>query len=388
MSDANWQFWNPVRVVFEAGALDRLGDHLDCRRAVLVTTPGFRRRGVVARIEAALGSRLAGVIDDVQPNPDLRDVDRQGASLRDLQPDMLIALGGGSAMDTAKGLARLLSQPEGSSLRGHFRDGEVFTDAPALAITAIPTTSGTGAEVTPFGTIWDFEQGRKYSVTGQDLFSRVALLDPDLTLGLPEEVTISSGLDALSHALESCWNRAASPVTLGLVTQSVRLTLDALPRLRTAPDDRDARARMMEASLLAGLAISQTRTALAHSISYPLTTEFDLPHGFACSFTLPALMRFNHEADDGRIDALARALGHADVEALAVAIEQLFAELDLTGYLRQWVPDQASALGLTERMFTPGRADNNLRSASREEVEGILRQSLVAREMPTKSATR
>lgn len=378
MNTPNWQYWNPVRVVFESGALDRLDDHLDCRRAVLITTPGFRRRGHVARIEAALGSRLVGVIDDVQPNPDLRDVDRQGAAVRELEPDMLIALGGGSAMDTAKGLARLLSQPAGSSLGGHFRAGETFTDQPALAVTAIPTTAGTGAEVTPFGTIWDFEQGKKYSVTGPDLFARVALLDPELTLGLPDHVTISSGLDALSHALESCWNRAASPVTLGLVTQSVSLTLAALPRLRMAPEDRAARARMMEASLLAGLAISQTRTALAHSISYPLTTEFDLPHGFACSFTLPALMRFNREADDGRIAALARRLGYDDVEAFAVAIEGLFNDLDLGGYLQQWVPDRESALQLSGRMFTPGRADNNLRSASGEHVEAILGQSLAA----------
>lgn len=378
MSHANWQFWNPVRVVFEVGALDHLDDHLDCRRAVLVTTPGFRRRGLVARIEAALGSRLAGVIDDVQPNPDLRDVDRQGASLRNLQPDIMIALGGGSAMDTAKGLARLLSQPRGSSLCGHFRHGEAFTDSPAVSIAAIPTTSGTGAEVTPFGTIWDFEQGRKYSVTGQDLFSRMALLDPNLTLGLPEDVTISSGLDALSHALESCWNHDASPVTLSLVTHSVRLILDALPRLLSEPDHRETRARMMEASLLAGLAISQTRTALAHSISYPLTTEFNLPHGFACSFTLPALVRFNHEVDDGRIEALARALNYSNVEAFATAIEAVFEELGVGSHLKRWVTDAESVMKLSERMLMPSRADNNLRTASREKIEDILGRSLAS----------
>ena len=378
MNTPNWQHWNPVRVVFEPGALERLDDELDGHRAVLVTTPGFRRRGIVARIEVALGRRLVGVIDDVQPNPDLRDVDRQANTVRDLDPDTLIALGGGSAMDTAKGLARLRGRPAGCSLAEHFRAGETFTDEPAVPLMAIPTTSGTGAEVTPFGTIWDLEHGQKFSVTGRDLYARVALLDPELTLGLPGHVTVSSGLDALSHALESCWNRAASPVTLGLVTQSLRLALAALPRLRKDPEDRVVRARMMEASLLAGLAISQTRTALAHSISYPLTTEFDLPHGFACSFTLPALMRFNHEADDGRIESLAWALGYHDVEALAAAIEDLFEDLGVAGYLKRWIPDADAALKLSERMYTPGRACNNLRGASRQQIEALVRQSLAA----------
>ena len=376
MNISAWNYYNPVQVIFDTGAIDQLSAHLDCERAVLVTTPGFRRRGVVDRIEKALGERLVGVLDEVKPNPDVRDVDAQGERLRVLKPDLLIALGGGSSMDTAKGLARLLSQPEGHSLMAHFRDGQAFDDVPALPVAAIPTTSGTGAEVTPFGTIWDFERGKKYSVTGPDLYSSFAVLDPELTLGLPEEVTISSGLDAISHALESAWNKAASPVTLSYSAKSLQFSLQALPRLKQAPDDLDARGQMMQASLLAGLAISQTRTALAHSISYPLTTQFDLPHGFACSFTLPALMRFNAGADDGRLLHLARSVGYEDVDAFSRGLDELFQALEFPRFLASYIPNQAEALMLSEKMFTPQRANNNLRTASKTQVERILTESL------------
>src|SRR5690606_27681337 len=293
VSGSGWTHFNPVRIVYARGALAQVGDHVRYQRAVLVTSSGFTRRGVVARLREALGDRLVAVLDDVRPNPDVVDIDRQAGSLATLAPDCIIALGGGSSIDTAKALARLLSQPAGTTLAAHFREGAPLASAPALPVVAIPTTSGTGAEVTPFGTVWDFAERRKYSVTGPDLFPELALLDPELTSGLPPEVTISSGLDAVSHAMESTWNHHATPVTLGLAAKSLQLSLPALPRLHDDPDDIDARGAMMQASLLAGIAISQTRTALAHSISYPLTTHFDLPHGIACSFSLPALLEFN-----------------------------------------------------------------------------------------------
>ena len=372
MNLEHWNYYNPVRIVFAAGALSRLGEQVDFQRVVLVTSPGFTRRGVTARVSEALGARLVAVLDDVKPNPDVLDVDAQARVVRGLAPDCILALGGGSSMDTAKALARLLTQPADATLAGHFRDGEAFGDRRALPVITVPTTAGTGAEVTPFGTIWDFERKKKYSVTGNDLYSCAAILDPELTAGLPHEVTVSSGLDAVSHALESAWNRHANPVTLGFVTASLRLSLDALPQLAERPDDLALRGAMMQASLLAGMAISQTRTALAHSISYPLTTSFGLPHGIACSFTLPALMDFNAEADDGRLYELARALGREDIADLSQALCRLFNKLDVGNLFRNYVRDVSAARELAGEMILPGRAGNNLRDASTADVENLL----------------
>lgn len=373
----NWTYFNPVRIVSAAGSSARLAEHIGYRRIALVTSPGFTRRGVVERVRASLGARLVAVLDDVKPNPDVLDVDTQAGALRPLAPDCIVALGGGSSIDTAKGLARLLSQPVGATLAAHFREGASFSDAfAALPVVAIPTTAGTGAEVTPFGTIWDFGLGKKYSVTGTDLYPAVAMLDPELTLDLPEEVTISSGLDAISHALESTWNRNAGPITLGMATKSLQLSLRALERLHTDLRDVEARGAMMQASLLAGLAISQTRTALAHSISYPLTAKFNLPHGIACSFTLPALMKFNGEVDDGRLRDLARAVGHADVEAFSDDLSRRFAGLEVAKLFRRHVPSSEAAMALAPQMITPGRADNNLRPVSVEDVADLLAAAL------------
>ena len=376
---SSWTWQNPTRVRYGPGNLDQLASWVAQQRLALVTTPGFRRRGLVGRVAEALGDRLVAVIDDVEPNPDVLAVDRQGLALRGCRLDAIVALGGGSSIDTAKGLARLLGQRSGWTLERHFRAGvPADPEAPALPVIAIGTTAGTGAEVTPFGTIWDFELGRKYSVTGADLYPALALLDPELTVDLPLEVTLSSGLDAVSHALESAWNKNASSVTLAFSAKSLQLSLSALPALKDDLANVELRGRMMQASLLAGLAISQTRTALAHSISYPLTTAFNLPHGFACSFTLPALLRFNAQADDGRLMQLARATGESCLEALAQQLETLYLQLDLAAYVRSYIPNSREVMSLVGRMFTPGRADNNLRDAEQSDMTTILEASLKA----------
>lgn len=371
-----WSYFSPVRIVCATGASVRLGDHVAFARMVLVTSPGFTRRGLVGRIGEALGERLVGIVGDVRPNPDLIDIDRQAAAIRGLQPDAIVGLGGGSSIDTAKGLARLLAQPPGVTLAQHFRDGLALGNAPALPVVAIPTTAGTGAEVTPFGTVWDFERAKKYSVAGDDMYPAATILDPQLTLGLPQDVTISSGLDAISHAFESTWNRNANPVTLALAMKSLQLSLPALPRLKDDPYDLQARRAMMEASLLAGIAISQTRTALAHSISYPLTARFDLPHGIACSFTLPALLRFNAEADDGRLADLARALGFKHIEEMATGLESVFHKLEFAASFRVCLPDDRQVFELLDEMVSPGRAENNLRKAGSEEISSVVRAAL------------
>lgn len=375
-----WSYFNPVRVVSASGACLRLESLVDFQRIVLVTSPGFQRRGLVGKLGAALGERLAAVVHDVSPNPDVLDIDRQASIVRGAVPhaDAVVGLGGGSSIDTAKALARLLAQPSGFTLAAHLRAGEPLVSDRALPLIAIPTTAGTGAEVTPFGTVWDFELAKKYSITGADLFPAVAILDPELTLDLPLDVTISSGLDAISHALESTWNRNATPVTLGLAAKSLQLTIPALRELHRDPNGAQARCAMMEGSLLAGLAISQTRTALAHSISYPLTARLDVPHGIACSFTLPAILRFNAEEDDGRLADLSRALGCKEIEGLAAVLDDLFELLEVADVFQQYVKKPESIIQYVDEMLAPGRADNNLRSASVDDVRALLVATLAS----------
>lgn len=378
MSARSWTHYSPVNVVFRTGGLADLPDLISSSRIVLVTTDGFRRRGLVERVAQDFGARLIAVVDDVKPNPDVTDIQRQADRLRQDLPEAVLAIGGGSTIDTAKAIARVLGQSHEASLAAMLQ-GDVPADLQAaLPITAVPSTAGTGAEVTPFGTVWDHNSGKKHSLVGEDLYPRLAMLDPEITLGMPAEVTIGSGLDAISHALESTWNHNASPVTLGLAAQSLQLSLQALPDVKANPGDVDARAQMLQASTLAGMAISQSRTALAHSMSYPITAGLDLPHGFACSFTLPALLTFNAVEDDGRLASLARTLGMSDAAELARHIALLFEQLDVHQHIAKYVPGKESIMALSDQMFMPGRADNNLRQATEEDVRALLDESIDA----------
>jgi len=369
----SWAFHNPVRIRFGAGRLDDLAQLRDVERVLLVTTRGFTRRGITARVAELVGSQRLVVHDAVEPNPDLRDVEAIATELEGSEVSAIIALGGGSAMDTAKALSVSLGESgRGFSLRAHFEKKTPLPTSGALPIYAVPTTAGTGAEVTPFATIWERATETKHSLSGPSLFPHTAILDPELTLGLPEAETVASGLDALSQGLESIWNHNANPITIALATKTVRLALDALPRLLHEPRDIGLRTRMMEASLLSGLAISVTRTALAHSMSYPLTARYGLPHGVACSFMLPALLAYNASADDGRLARLATELGMEDWRELRDALRKLLLRVDMPKRLLAHLPNPADSFELVPQMLTPGRADNNLRAADHGNVREIL----------------
>jgi alcohol dehydrogenase len=283
-----------------------------------------------------------------------------------------MALGGGSAIDTAKALARIIAPGNDVSLSEHLREGRPFGGSGTLPIVAIPTTAGTGAEVTPFGTIWDRRSSKKCSIDGMDLFPEYAILDPLLTMGLPEEMTISTGMDAISHAFESIWNRNAGPITISNATASLRLSLGNLPKLKNDPGDIQARRSMMDASTMAGLAISHTRTALAHSLSYPLTAELDVPHGLACGFALPQILMFNMVNDDGRLARLATDLGFTDVVDLAQGLQDIMDHIGVRQLFMRKVGNFENVIGRSTLMINKKRASNNLRTAEEGDIRALL----------------
>jgi alcohol dehydrogenase len=252
--------------------------------------------------------------------------------------DAIVAIGGGSVIDAAKVLAVTLPLDDVA------RDGWIAglrTQAPQTwtrrvpVVVAIPTTAGTGAEVTPFATVWDAQARRKYSVTGPLVFPTVALLDPELTRTMSRATTLFTGMDALSHALESLWNRNRTPVSVAHAAAALRLIVDALPGLLHGVDDLEARARMLFAGTLSGLAISTTRTATAHALSYGVTAHFGAPHGLASSFTLREILRQNH----------ARVAETLQDAALVQRVAELLARVQLDREIRRFVtPEGLQAL--------------------------------------------
>ena len=285
-----WSFHNPVRVTFGSGALGRVSGVLDGRRYALVTYGEPHFREMATRIAAEAGRPLV-VIDDVYPNPDFIGLTAACARLgaQTEAPEAIVALGGGSVIDTAKVLSA--SAGDFERVRRYLVDHEGGDALGSVPIIAIPTTAGTGSEVTCWASVWDKVAGRKYSLSRPDLYPERALVDPELTMGMPRMLTVSTALDALSHSLESIWNVNANPVSTNFAVLAASEILEVLPALSTDLGSPYLRSRMANAALLAGLAFSNTRTALAHSLSYPITLQFGLPHGLACSFSLPILLR-------------------------------------------------------------------------------------------------
>lgn len=341
----NWSYHNPVRIL--CAPLETLAQHVNAHNVLLVTTPGFVKRGVVQRVKNILAMHQVTVWDGVKPNPDLQDLDAASASLRSLDIGSVVGLGGGSALDAAKVLVSTIPSAAKPTLIEVFRDKAAIEWGQRLPLVAIPTTSGTGAEVTPFATVWDHEEHKKYSLAGDFVYPDVALLDATLTLSLGEEDTLYPALDTISHALESIWNKNCTPVSRAFALQALALSNAELPRVMQDSGNLAARQGLQTASVLAGLAISQTRTAIAHSISYPLTSHFGVPHGLACSFTLRALLQIN-------IAYLSR---HAGEKMVFDETLKLLEVLDLRKRIASYLNTQ-QLVNVSSQMFTLGRADN------------------------------
>ncbi|MBB6356009.1 phosphonoacetaldehyde reductase [Aminobacter aganoensis] len=285
-----WSYSNPVDIRFGRGSFSRLADAIGGRRYALVTYGDPYFRNLVAELEKKAG-RPSLVIDDIAPNPDIVLLEMQTARFARLaeQPEVIVALGGGSVIDSAKVFAAALG--DFATVDAYLKKragGETIKPWPLIAV---PTTAGTGSEVTCWGTVWDNAGGVKFSLAHPGLYPEFSIVDPDLMVGKPRELTIQTGLDALSHSLESLWNRNSNPVSMAHAVMAARGVLSTLPLLANDLRNPDLRERMARAATLAGFAFSNTKTAIAHSLSYPITLRHGVPHGIACSFSLPMIIR-------------------------------------------------------------------------------------------------
>jgi alcohol dehydrogenase len=283
-----------TRLIFDAGALARLGAlarELGARRVLIVTDPGIVRAGHVARAERSLSDAglAVAVFDAVRENPTTLDVARCVQAARAQQTDLLVGLGGGSSMDTAKGCNFVLTN--GGEMRDYWGVGKAAR--PMLPLIAVPTTAGTGSECQCAALIADEVTHQKMACLDPKAAARVALLDPELTLSQPPAVTAHTGVDALAHAVETAVTRRRNPISLMHSHEAFKRLIPAFPRVLAAPDDLAARAQMLLASSLAGLAIENSMLGAAHACANPLTAQFGVVHGEAVGLMLPHVVRFN-----------------------------------------------------------------------------------------------
>ena len=323
-----------TRVVFGVNSVDRVGElaaEITGGRVLLVTDPGIERACHADRVRDRLVKAGLDVVvfDGVIENPTTREVDACVAAARAAEVGLIIGLGGGSSMDTAKGCNFLLTN--GGRMRDYWGVGKATR--PMLPLIAIPTTAGTGSECQSFALIADETTHQKMACGDLKAAARVAILDPTLTLTQPPEVTAHTGMDAVAHAVESAVTAKRNEISSLYARESFRLTATHFPRVLSAPDDLDARGGMQLGAALAGMAIENSMLGAAHAMANPLTARFDVVHGQAVGMALPAVVRFNGESPEvaAIYTDLASAAGliepgvngQAAVDAVASTVESL-----------------------------------------------------------------
>ena len=389
MDNQSFTYYNPVHVRFGVdiyrkslnqilgsslqqpfgGAQDKAQDSASARVGLFYGGSAMKKIGAIDAIKRALPDCQIQEHGNISPNPDVREVETVLEKLEEI--DWVIGIGGGSVLDFAKSVAFMARQRE--SLRAFLTHENVEPPCPGLPFIAIPTTSGTGSEVTPWATVWDKQENKKFSLSHTEMFPDYAIVDSTLTIGLPAYITAYTGYDALAHALEAFWSRFANPVSDLFAVEAVRLVMKHLEPVVEDLTNLQHRIGLAKASLYAGMAFSNTKTTAVHAVSYPMTLHYGVPHGVACSLTLADFWRYNLDAiDPAKVARLLAAMGEKDPEAFAGRLKALAHQIGLPVTLAQAGIPRGGIDIILDEGFHPERAVNNPRHLTREDLREIL----------------
>jgi alcohol dehydrogenase len=310
----NFNYFLPVNLHFGVGICEKIDEIIkehNFSRGLLICDKLFIQNGVAEKIKSSTSSIYA-IFSDITPNPLLSEVEKAAKTLIGIEADFVIALGGGSSLDLAKFACSMVFAK--FSATEYFYKRQTFTDE-HLPLIAIPTTAGTGSEVTAVSVCNDDTTGNKAPLYHNNFFPYIAIVDPTLTKTVPPFITAVTGFDAMSHALEAFWSVNHQPICDMYAKESLRLIFASLEKAYDDGDCIEARSNMSLGSLYAGLAFAQAKTAAVHACSYPLSVDYNLCHGEACAFTLDLFLIENAKVDT-RLITLAKDLGFASIAAM------------------------------------------------------------------------
>jgi alcohol dehydrogenase len=370
-----WNFHLPTRVLFGWGraaeapaAIARSG----ARHVFVMAGRSYLgNHGGVAALKASLAPADVTVFAGTEENPSIATVDTAAELCRGCGADAVLAIGGGSVLDAAKVVA-LLQRNDGS-VRDYL-DGKRKVAAKGVYTVAVPTTSGTGSEVTPFSVITYPEKQAKPAINCPENFPDLAVVDPELTLSMPTEVAVSTGLDAFDQAIEGFWSRRANAMSRSMSSRAIVMAWRNLERA-CLDKDKAAVTAMAQASVICGVQMAMIGNTAIHPLSYPITLDHGVRHGLACALFLPAFLRFNAPALDGDFKDLLAVLGFASAERFADALEALMRHLGAPTRLGE-VGVRVDELSEIARRGIGGSTAANPRDVGESEIVEICRGML------------
>jgi alcohol dehydrogenase len=378
------KYYLPTEIIFGPGMMGELGRIVNKRsassRALLVTDRGVEAAGIAAKALAQVAP--VAVFDEIEPNPRHTSIDRGGEVARRLKPDLVIGLGGGSVLDAAKAIALLATNPGRIE---EYEGREKYKSGP-LPVLAVPTTCGTGSEVTWVSVITHTGRRFKMSIKGPLMYPRVALVDPDLLMTLPPQLVASTGLDALTHAVEAFTAKPASVITDTLALQAWGLIFRSLPEAhKDIGTNAGARESLMLGSLIAGMAFGNSDVGAVHCLAESVGSLYDTPHGVANAVFLPSVMEFNLEA---AFPKYARLAAEAGIKAktqrdaalrLIARLKTLSRELSVPAFRELGIPEEDLPL-IAQKSFANNSNPSNIREVTASDYLNMLRQASTARQ--------
>jgi alcohol dehydrogenase class IV len=380
------EFYLPTRVITGVECFDSLGRRvaeLGARAMLVCGTHSLRASGQLDRAQRLLQDAQVELVlyDAVTDEPTLDVVQAGLDAARQHQVEVVIGIGGGSAMDTAKAIAGLYTHP--GTVDDYF--GKVRqVGGGGLPWVAVPTTAGTGAEVTYNAVLKSPKHGTKSSLRHDGWYATVALVDPVLTLGAPPGVTAASGSDALTQAIEAYTSIAASPITDALASDGIARIGRSLARAYEDGGDMNARADMLYGSTITGMAFASARLGAVHGMAHPLGYRYHIPHGAVCGLLLPYTMAYNLEYAEHKYARVAQVLG-VDVRGLDTGtaaergveqIRALFARIGIPTHLRSFGVEERDLPAIASESMPSGSLKHNARPLDEEDVQAILRAAL------------
>jgi alcohol dehydrogenase len=325
MTKSYYEFFCPVKVIAGHKALEHIPFELsvlNAKRPLVIADKGVVAVGLLKHIETAFAAAeiaIAAVFDDVPPDSSMQTVRGAAAAYRQANCDAIIAVGGGSVIDTAKAVNILVSEG-GDDL--YIYSGAHNLKRPLKPFFVVPTTAGTGSETTAAAVISDTDKGVKVPFMSQFLMPNAAILDPRMTLTLPPHITAMTAMDAMTHAVESYTCLAANPISDAYATAAIRKISNNLLKVMDKPDDADARLELAQASTMAGIAFSNALVGLVHSLGHSLGAVCHLPHGLCMNLFMPYVLDYNKDVNGERIGDLLLPLAGADVYATTPITER------------------------------------------------------------------